>query len=229
MENPKFKTPAWTLFDDVVLFHPDGEEIAKMVYNREMGFTAVTTYVRDILFPMQPLPICITGFLLQMFMFLKKDGLIVHGGVIQSNKSVLVVSGNSGAGKSTIANLIKSHLNFSATQIADDRFIMRKHGNDIYAFGNPFDTKLERNKNVYVPIGNFLFLRHGKSNTIRQLNSKDAAINFFKVFMLPYWDIDLLKWSVGYIETLLKFIPCFEYYFLPDESSVEFLIKKNLL
>lgn len=214
-----FRTPAWTLYEDVVYFHPNNIPIARMHY--DYGFSKVTTYIKDLNFHIHPLPICITGFLLQMHLVQRREGLIMHGAVIQTSYTTVVLTGNSGVGKSTLSGLFAE--NDSVTRISDDRFILRRVGNELKAYGNPFDTKLERNHNTSVSIKEILFLHHGVENQHYRINQSSIKEKLLQVSMLPYWNRESLSWSLAFLKEIIHTIPCYDLFFVPNGTAVQYI------
>ncbi|WP_304089045.1 hypothetical protein [Methanobrevibacter ruminantium] len=224
-EEPAFKAPAWTLYDSFVIFHPNGEVIAKMEFSGE--FTNLKTLIKDLSFSKQPLPICITGFLLQRILIKKKRGFIMHGAVIRVNNEAFVLTGNSGVGKSTLSSIISNTI--ECERISDDRYIIVKKGNKYFAYGNPFDTKAERNLNKGVEIKSIFFLHHSLENGFEKVKEEMIMKKMFTVSMLPYWKKELLYWSISVLKQLTNQLNVVDLYFKPSKEIVYYMIENRLL
>lgn len=222
-EVPIFKTPAWSLFSNYVVFHPNGELIAKM--NLIDGFDEVETIIKDLNFTMHPLPICITGLLLQKKLMQKRSGLIMHGATIKMENTVFVLTGNSGVGKSTLSTLIAN--NTSCERISDDRFILRYIDGTFYSYGNPFDIKVERNLNKGVPVDRLFFLHHDTYNHHKKIKSNSLINRLFTISILPYWDRTALIWSVEYLRDITKKIACYDLFFKPDADIIKYMAAES--
>lgn len=218
---PTVKTRAWSMFSEGVLFHSeDGLPIAYL--SSFETFPHVRTVLFSGMLELHPLPICVTAFLLQYYLSTNRLGLIGHGSTLELDKAGYLFVGNSGAGKSTISRILRDEL--EAKQLSDDRFILRRddHGG-IIAYGNPFDTKIERSSNSYVKISRIFFLEHSPINHCGQIPEEDVVCNLLKIFILPYWDRDLLRWSIDFLGEISLCCRAFFLQFVPDCSIAKYL------
>lgn len=221
------ETPVWKnyLFDGKAyyLFSPNGESDVALLEVQDSSFSNMKTYVYKMDFSKQPLPICVTGLILQQKLFYNNTGFLMHGATINLNNKGIILTGNSGVGKSTLSKLFTTHAD--CEQITDDRFILSKHENGYLSYGNPLDFKIERNKNKSIPIKKIFFLSHGDKNSIKQLSYRDALNKLITISLLPYWDREKLNICIKEIESIAHKIECFDFSFFPDESAVDFLVK----
>ena len=190
-------------------------------------FTNLKTLIKDLSFSKQPLPICITGFLLQRILIKKKRGFIMHGAVIRVNNEAFVLTGNSGVGKSTLSSIISNTI--ECERISDDRYIIVKKGNKYFAYGNPFDTKAERNLNKGVEIKSIFFLHHSLENGFEKVKEEMIMKKMFTVSMLPYWKKELLYWSISVLKQLTNQLNVVDLYFKPSKEIVYYMIENRLL
>lgn len=191
-----FETPAWSYYDSekIFLMHPNKTIVGEVKLIN--GFRDVITTVNSYEFLPQPAPICVTGLLLQNALANTEavHGLIMHGAVINLNGVGLVLTGNSGVGKSTLSRLLRE--NTSCKQISDDRFILIMKENEFYGWGNPFDTKIERNLNIGAKIEIVFFLKHGKNNNAKKIEKSEILERLIKISLLPYWNKIAVKSSI---------------------------------
>lgn len=223
-EQPIFKAPAWSLYDSFVIFHPNGEIVAKMLF--EGNFLNVKTLIKDLSFSIQPLPICITGFLLQRILIEQKKGFIMHGAVICVGYEAFVLTGNSGVGKSTLSSIFSNTI--ECERISDDRYIVIQKDSRYFAFGNPFDTKVERNLNKGVEIKSIFFLHHSKDNYFEKVKAEMKLKKMLTVSMLPYWKKDYLNWSISALIQLTNQLNVLDLYFKPSKEIVYYMIENGL-
>lgn len=214
-----FETPAWSLYEKTVIFHPNGKLLAKMEFINDYRY--VKTYLNDLDTTVHPLPICITGFLLQRYLTSNKNGFIMHGATIGLGTKGLIFTGNSGVGKSTISSIFRQADNIE--QISDDRFILKEIDGTLYSFGNPFDTKIERNINKGIRISNIFFLHHANNNKVSPINSIELMSKLLTVSLLPYGNTTNMEWALQYIKKIATEIPCFEFHFFPDITCFEYI------
>lgn len=222
---PIFQAPAWSLYSSFVVFHPNGELIAKMVY--DVSFHRVKTYIKDLSFTMHPLPICITGFLLQRILVEREMGFIMHGAVIRIKENAFVLTGNSGVGKSTLSSIFSKYS--ECERISDDRYILIKKEDGYYAYGNPFDTKAERNLNKGVKIHSIFFLHHAKQNSFERVSNKMKMKKMLTVSMLPYWKKEYLSWSVMALAEITERLNVIDLFFVPSGDIVSFMSDNKLI
>lgn len=172
--------PAWSLYNyngqNVFIFHPQEKEKIVAVLICISGFREVETIILDASFSRQPLPICVTALLLQGILVEREEGLILHGSVIGHNCEGMVLTGNSGVGKTTISKLIIKNSN--SYQICDDRFIIKILQDKIYAYGNPFDFKIERVNNNHMELKKLYFLHHADENIVSVVPNNKKCKNY---------------------------------------------------
>ena len=224
-ENPIFKAPAWSLYDTFVIFHPNDEIIAKVLFDGD--FKNIKTYIKDLNFSLQPLPICITGLLLQRILVERKLGFIMHGAVIQVKDEAFVITGNSGVGKSTLSSILSNTI--ECKQISDDRYILIRKGNQYFTYGNPFDTKAKRNQNIGVQVHSIFFLHHSHNNYFERVRNEVKMKKMLTVSMLPYWKKEYLNWSVTELAQLTSHLNVIDLYFRPSKDIVYYMIENKLI
>jgi len=154
-----------------------------------------------------------------------RQGCYMHScGAIIGNQGLLFV-GHSGAGKSTIAEMIKS----DATILSDDRVIIRnwKEGLKIHGTWSHGDVTDVSPKST--GLSQILFLKKSKENRIRRINNRKIIFNnllscLIKPFVTATWWESMLN----LIEQTAQEVPCYEMRF--DKSGKIFeRIKENCL
>lgn len=222
------ETPVWKnyLFDkkSYYLFSPNGETNIALLEIEDENVSKMKTYLYNLDFDNQPLPICVTGLILQLKLFNNNMGFLMHGATIKFRDKGLILTGNSGVGKSTLSKLFVSSIN--CEQITDDRFIILKHMDKYLSYGNPLDFKIERNKNTNTDINYMLFLSHGEKNSLKILDTHDALHKLITISLLPYWDREKMKTCIKELESMSKNIKCYDYSFVPNTSAVKYLLKE---
>ena len=121
----RYETPAWTWMDTegycIIRFHPDNHYIGYMTFVE--GEDVFHTYVTKEDFSPQVLPISMMGFILQQVLNRHRSGLIMHGATIDIQGKGVVLTGNSGVGKSTLSSFKMQETN--CRLLTDDRIIVR--------------------------------------------------------------------------------------------------------
>ena len=156
---------------------------------------------------------------------INKKGIILHSALVNINGSGYLFPGTSGAGKSTIARLW--HHEKDAEVLADERILIRKKGGMLCAFNTPWQGEMGNNKNKGVPLEKIFFIKHGSTNTLKKLSVPDAANRLLVRCFPTFWHREGMQFAMDFCARIASEIECYEFSFVPDSSSVEF-IKQNL-
>ena len=225
--SPQVTTPSYSIYDfnkqQVVVFTPEtSNPVAVLLLND--GFSHVKTIVIDDSYTNQPLPICVTAFLLQGILFENPRGFIMHGAAWTDSTQQIgfIFSGNSGVGKSTISNLFRE--NGAFLQLSDDRVIITKNGTNYCAHGNPFDFKIARLTNAYSPVKYIFFLHHSATNHISKVPESEKIKRLLTICLLPYWNSSYLIQSAPMINNFSQKVKMYDLYFKPDLDITNYII-----
>ena len=217
-------SPSWTIYlyhgISIAEFHPNGTYVGTIKSND--NWSTCWTEVIDGFSATQLLPICMTGFLCQQaFMRNKTNCFFMHGATVSMGDKNIILTGNSGVGKSTLSRLLREHLN--CPTITDDRFILRVFNDEYYSCGNPFDMNNSKCRNKMVRIHAMYFLGHGAINEIIPINGKDRIRHLLKIAMIPYFDRKMIEPCTSILNKIAHTIPMYSYYFTPDVNGCLFL------
>lgn len=170
-----------------------------------------------------PLTYPIGPLILSSFLTLKKKGVFIHSSGIKTGEYGILFSGPSGSGKSTLAGLWQKR----ALALNDDRVIVRKIANHYLVYGCPWYTQEEKFiTNSKAILKAIFFISHGRKNRISKMNPKEAYLNIIKHTYLPIWLGTRINFSLDFLKELTQSIDCFSLEFLPQDSVVDFIIKK---
>jgi hypothetical protein len=145
-------------------------------------------------------------------------GMIIHSAGWRVNDSGWIFAGKSGAGKSTISNLIVEAT--GGTFLSDDRIIVRKIGNDFFMYGTPWPGDAGYAVNESVPLKGIFFLSKGEKNSIRKLSPAEAIPRLMPVVSVPWYDRKKVGLMMGFFEDLIAALPMYELTFIPDAAIV---------
>lgn len=105
---------------------------------------------------------------------LEFNGAMIHASCVSLDNEAYLFSANSGVGKSTHTALWVKYFGADrAFIINDDKPIIRRIGNEFFAYGTPFSGKTDLNENVKVKLKAIVFLERGLSNSISTIPSSE--------------------------------------------------------
>jgi hypothetical protein len=151
-------------------------------------------------------------------------GVEIHAsGIIDPLGRGHLFTGHSGAGKSTIAGLWND--NPGVTVLSDDRIILRRMGNTIKMYGTPWHGEAALASPDWATLKRIYFLRHGKKNEMLPLSGAEAVTRLISCSFIPMHSQECIDFALGFYEQVVKTVPCYDLYFLPDRRVVEFILK----
>lgn len=150
-------------------------------------------------------------------------GTIVHAcGIERKGRGILFV-GDSGAGKSTMANMWAREGGVHV--LSDDRIIVRKKGRRFRMYGTPWHGDASFVSPRGVTVERVFFLGHGRENSIKEIKGIDPVSRLITCSFLPHWDPQGMAFSMDFFTDLAAHVPCSEFTFKPDKSAIE-LVKE---
>jgi hypothetical protein len=158
--------------------------------------------------------------ILLMYILGPRQGSLLHaaGAVLGNGKGVLF-PGKSGAGKSTIANLIAADR--QKWLLSDDRVIIRKKKETFTAHGTPWPGEAGIAENRASRIAAILFLKQAAHCQIKKLEGRQAFASFFPIVSMPWYDREILLNMMTFCEETISEIPCYEFSFTPGMEAVQ--------
>jgi hypothetical protein len=146
-------------------------------------------------------------------------GIEVHGcGVVDAETGGHLFLGHSGAGKSTTARIWET---FRTPEIlSDDRIILRLHDGELWMYGTPWHGEAAFASPGKAKLNKIHILRHGTQNRFTSLPQARAVGEVFARSFPPFHSHLGVERTIEFIRRVLEVVPCFEFEFLPDSSSV---------
>jgi hypothetical protein len=146
-------------------------------------------------------------------------GIEVHGcGLIDAETGGHLFLGHSGAGKSTTARIWET---FRVPEIlSDDRIILRLHDDELWMHGTPWHGEAAFASPGKAKLDRIHILRQGRQNTFSALPPARAVGEVFARSFPPFHSEEGLEHTLDFIKQALEAVPCYEFEFLPDGSSV---------
>jgi hypothetical protein len=154
-------------------------------------------------------------------------GVEVHGcGVIAADGRGLLLTGHSGAGKSTSARLWSKQP--GARVLSDDRIILRREKGRVWMYGTPWHGDAGIAEADRWPLDGIFVLAHGDENALRPLSRTTASAELFARSFVPHHSPDAVAFILEFFSQVTTCVPCFAFSFVPDPTAVEVLLREEL-
>ena len=155
------------------------------------------------------------------------DGVEVHGcGVITPDGRGLLLTGHSGAGKSTSARLWSQR--DGARLLSDDRIILRREKGRVWMYGTPWHGDAGIAESERWPLDGIFVLAQAPSNALRPLGSLEASAELYARSFVPHHSAEAVTFILDFFSKVTGQVPCFEFSFVPDLTAVEALLREQL-
>jgi hypothetical protein len=153
-------------------------------------------------------------------------GVEIHAcGAVDSRGRGHLFVGQSTAGKTTTAKLWGCEPN--NTVLSDDRIILRKMENMIWMHGTPWHGEAMLVSPSRAPLSAVYFLEKGQRNELISQKPSDSISRLFTCSFPPFYNSDALNFTLGFLEDVIRNIPCYALKFKPDKSVVDFIKKER--
>ena len=156
-----------------------------------------------------------------------KGGFLLHASCVEYEGAAIVFTGPSGIGKSTQADLWKTHKN--ATIINGDRIMLLPTEQDCLAMGIPFCGSSGIRENKILPLATVIRLEQAPDIRIRNLSGLEAFRLIWGECTLQTWNRGEITGCMDAIERLVNQKKVFHLSCTPDiraVEAVEVLLKK---
>ena len=148
-----------------------------------------------------------------------RDGMTLHASLVEKDGYGVVFLGNSGAGKSTQAQLWVEHQ--GANFIIGDRPGVRRIDGQWIGYGMPWDGSECLHQQKQVPIRALISLVQAPENSIRRLTKEEAMIVLLNQVMMPMWDDAAMALLTPLMGLLADEIPFYQLKNLPNWEATE--------
>jgi hypothetical protein len=149
------------------------------------------------------------------------NGMIIHAAGVVINKTSLLFPGKSGAGKSTISNLLMGKENFEC--LSDDRIILREIDGIFKGFGTPWPGDAGIAVNKCAPIAGLFFLNKDRTTSIKKISPAEAIKRLLPVASIPWYHREVLPIVLEFADKLISNIPAYELSFNQGSEVVNVL------
>src|SRR2546422_4705145 len=104
--------------------------------------------------------------------------------------------------------------------LSDDRIILRKSNGTVWMYGTPWHGEAELACADRAPLAGIYLLRHGASNALIPLHRSEAIARLLASSFTPLYSRDALAFTLGFLDQVVRAVPCHELSFTPDERVV---------
>ena len=152
-----------------------------------------------------------------------RQAVILHCSVVKTGDQVMLLSGPSGIGKSTHADLWVKYKN--AKVINGDRTLICKRNDQWMSLGWPICGSSEICHNEDYPISRVVFLGQAKENQGRRLSYVEGIKHLISQTTANNWNADFVQKVWQIIEEMAADVPVYEYGCNMEKAAVEELEK----
>ncbi len=150
----------------------------------------------------------------------KYEGMFLHCAAIKYNGKAYLFTAPSGTGKTTHIRLWKKHLGDKVEIINGDKPLLRKIGNEIIAYGTPWQGKEDYGCNTSAPIGGIFLIHRAEENSIVKATVKESLPFLLSQTVRPYEKENLIK-LFDVLEYMVNNIPIYNLYCNMDKQAME--------
>ncbi len=162
------------------------------------------------------------GSLLLLYLVHFKQGLLMHASAVIDNKNAYLFTGVSGIGKSTMARLWQG---CGSDVINDDRVILRLIENQVVIYNNPMPYYRQQPKESNLK--SIFLLSQSQDNYIKPLEGVMAFSKVLGNFIQQFYDKEMVKKHLEYIEEVVCRVNVYEVGFKPDHDIVTLIRELN--
>jgi hypothetical protein len=154
---------------------------------------------------------------------IQQADLFVHASAVIHNGEAFVFTGPSGAGKTTICDILSAKEGF--TILHDDVVILSPGVDGFWAWSSPLHGQRPASRSISAPLRALFFIHQAKFNYVSRLAGRNVPGLISQGTMLTPWIrtpdgrlINNTRSTLNLILLLSESIPCYELHFKPDFS-----------
>ena len=155
-----------------------------------------------------------------------RGNTVLHSAAASYRGQAMLFSAPSETGKSTHTSLWKKYYTEDVVLFNDDTPVILEEENRLITCGTPWSGKTEINENMYFPLNAIVFLKQGKENSIRKLNTVESVIRLLNETRKPVFP-ELMNIHMEIIEKIISRTPVYELVCNISKEAVD-LVKNTL-
>ena len=90
-------------------------------------------------------------------------------------------------------------------------------------YGTPWHGDQPFAANGPAPLAGIFFLRHGSRHDVAGISLADRAARLFACSFIPVYDGKAIDFTLAFLETVVRRVPCHRLEFVRDRSIVDFI------
>jgi hypothetical protein len=150
----------------------------------------------------------------------RDEGLLIHACGAERDGNVLIFTGPSGAGKTTIARLLEGQA--GARILSDDRIVLRREGEQLWAHGTPWHGDAPLSLAAGARVAALHVIRHAPEVLAEPLAGAAAATAVLGNAFLPAHDPAGAAAALDFAARLVARVPVIRLGFPKDERLVRY-------
>ena len=158
----------------------------------------------------------------------KKIGFLIHCSSVYKDNRLYLFMGQSGAGKSTIADFW--HEAAGATVFNDDRAVITIEDGEPYFYNTPWaGTLFEKcafGQGDRTKIDGIFFIYQNDVNSLKKSGRTEAATKIFRNSFPVFWEKEAVSYVLGVCSEIAGKASCYELGFVNNSSVVSFIKKE---
>lgn len=156
------------------------------------------------------------GPIILYYSLLVNDGILLHASAVEMDNKGFVFAGFSGAGKTTMAEL----LYFSSIVIDDDRLAIRIIDDKFFVFSTPVH---HLSKSRRTSLNEIYIIHHSKENSRTKISIIEAYRDILAFTIQHNYNPELINKMLQIVEKIVDHTSVFHLGFKPDSKIVTFL------
>ncbi len=154
---------------------------------------------------------------------MRDEGFLLHASGIGTPNGVILFTGPSGAGKTTLCQL--SQQVADCTQLCDERIAVRRDPTSptgYRAYGTPWPGEGNIYNRINGPLAAIFLISHAEANWLQPAHDSHALTWLMREIFPTVWNKDGLTLTLDFIAGLLEELPCYEYGFVPTVEAISY-------